>query len=108
MISNLSYLLLLHVSVELISVLNLHYNQYTILYLLSFVIHRCNIYFEACVEANELDAIASVHGREPSFALVHGAADRIRTGDLLLGKETFYQLNYYRNFKCGHYTKSFK
>ncbi len=27
-----------------------------------------------------------------------GAADRIRTGDLLLGKETFYQLNYHRRF----------
>ena len=28
----------------------------------------------------------------------YGATDRIRTGDLLLGKETFYQLNYHRTF----------
>lgn len=25
-----------------------------------------------------------------------GAVDRIRTGDILLGKQTFYQLNYHR------------
>ena len=26
----------------------------------------------------------------------HGAVNQIRTGDLLLGKETLYQLSYYR------------
>ncbi len=28
--------------------------------------------------------------------LSHGAVNQIRTGDLLLGKETLYQLSYYR------------
>jgi hypothetical protein len=27
---------------------------------------------------------------------VHGAVDRIRTGDLILGKDALYQLSYYR------------
>ena len=30
-----------------------------------------------------------------------GAEDRIRTGDLLLGKEALYQLSYFRNVRAG-------
>ena len=33
-------------------------------------------------------------GLEPG--VLHGAVNQIRTGDLLLGKETLYQLSYYR------------
>jgi hypothetical protein len=33
---------------------------------------------------------------EHSGTLKNGAADRIRTGDILLGKQVFYQLNYSR------------
>ncbi len=34
-------------------------------------------------------------GRPLPLAPHLGAVDQIRTGDLLLGKQTFYQLNYY-------------
>lgn len=48
-----------------------------------------------------LDALAGDHpatSGDPELIFnlkgTHGAADRTRTGDILLGKETFYQLNY--------------
>lgn len=36
-------------------------------------------------------------GLEPGVS--HGAVNQIRTGDLLLGKETLYQLSYYREHR---------
>lgn len=40
--------------------------------------------------------------KTPSFLedVLHGAVDRAQTGDLLLGKETLYQLSYYRLKGC--------